>query len=222
MERNQFTFYRSYRDALRELPPKEFKAALLAICDYALDESEPDLSGIPNSVFILIRPTLDSGRIKAANRAKRTESGAEQTENKRKTKAEQKKNKRETKSEQTRKEKEGEREEEKERENDSYSPLFPLSKLDAFSPALRSTVENWLRYKSERREPYKPQGLKSLVTEVKNNASRFGEAAVISVINQSMSSNYQGILFDRLPKRADNGGNVFLDMLQERGGADDG
>lgn len=42
MERAQFTFYRSYRDALRELPPKEFKAAVMAICDYALDGKEPD------------------------------------------------------------------------------------------------------------------------------------------------------------------------------------
>lgn len=42
MERAQFTFYRSYRDALRELPPKEFKAAVMAICDYALDGKEPN------------------------------------------------------------------------------------------------------------------------------------------------------------------------------------
>ena len=105
MERAQFTFYRSYRDALRALPPKEFKAAVLAICDYALDETEPALSGTPNSVFILIRPTLDSGRIKAANRAKKTKTNAEQTQNEKKTK-----------SKQTRKEKEGEKERETERE----------------------------------------------------------------------------------------------------------
>lgn len=102
MERNQFTFYRSYRDALRALNAKDFKAVVLAICDYALDESEPCLSGVPHAVFTLIRPTLDSGRNKAANR-----------QNKIKTKEGQSGNK----SEQTRKEKEGEKEREK--ENDS-------------------------------------------------------------------------------------------------------
>lgn len=102
MERNQFTFYRSYRDALRALNAKDFKAVVLAICDYALDESEPCLSGVPHAVFTLIRPTLDSGRNKAANR-----------QNKIKTKEEQSGNK----SEQTHKEKEGEKEREK--ENDS-------------------------------------------------------------------------------------------------------
>ena len=102
MERNQFTFYRSYRDALRALNAKDFKAVVLAICDYALDESEPCLSGVPCAVFTLIRPTLDSGRNKAANRQNKTKTKEEQSGNK---------------SEQTSKEKEGEKEREK--ENDS-------------------------------------------------------------------------------------------------------
>lgn len=111
MERNQFTFYRSYRDALRALNAKDFKAVVLAICDYALDESEPSLSGVPHAVFTLIRPTLDSGRNKAANRQNKTKTKEEQNENK---------------SEQTRKEKEGEKEREK--ENDS-SLSISLSRM---------------------------------------------------------------------------------------------
>lgn len=219
MERAQFTFYRSYRDALRALPPKEFKAAVLAICDYALDEAEPDLTGIPNSVFILIRPTLDSGRIKAANRAKKAGTNAEQTHNKKQTK--QKQTRKEKEGE---KEGEGEKEKEREKENDSSPPIVPPDGLAALSPALQSAVEDWLQYKTEKREPYKPQGLKSLVTEVKNNADRYGDAAVIELIRQCMSNNWQGIIFDRLKKQpsAERGGNVFLDMLRERGGAHDG
>lgn len=219
MERAQFTFYRSYRDALRALPPKEFKAAVLAICDYALDEAEPDLTGIPNSVFILIRPTLDSGRIKAANRAKKAGTNEEQTHNKKRTK--QKQTRKEKEGE---KEGEGEREKEREKENDSSPTIVPPDGLAALSPALRGAVEDWLQYKTEKREPYKPQGLKSLVTEVKNNADRYGDTAVIKVITQSMSNNYRGIVFDWLKKAPDGGksGNVFLDMLHERGGARDG
>ena len=93
MKREQFTWYRSYYEALRTLPAKDFKVAVLAICAYALDEEVPSLSGVPNSVFTLIRPTLDSGRNKAANRLKKQKTNQEQTDNK---------------SEQTRKEKEGE------------------------------------------------------------------------------------------------------------------
>lgn len=108
MERNQFTFYRSYRDALRALNAKDFKAVMLAICDYALDESEPCLSGVPCAVFTLIRPTLDSGRNKAANRKNKTKTKEEQNGNK---------------SEQASKEKEGEKEGEKEREKENDSSL---------------------------------------------------------------------------------------------------
>jgi hypothetical protein len=105
MERSQFTWYRSYYEALRTLPAKDFKVAVLAICAYALDEEVPSLSGVPNSVFTLIRPTLDSGRNKAANRLNKRKTNQEQTDNK---------------PEQTRKEKEGEgeREEESEREGE--------------------------------------------------------------------------------------------------------
>lgn len=106
MERSQFTWYRSYYEALRTLPAKDFKVAVLAICAYALDEEVPSLSGVPNSVFTLIRPTLDSGRNKAANRL----------------------NKRKTNQEQTRKEKEGEgeREEESEREGEGENDMLKI------------------------------------------------------------------------------------------------
>lgn len=115
MERNQFTFYRSYRDALRALNAKDFKAVVLAICDYALDESEPCLSGVPLAVFTLIRPTLDSGRNKAANRQNKTKTKEEQSGNK---------------SERTSKEKEGEKEREK--ENDSSLSISLSRKAPTF------------------------------------------------------------------------------------------
>jgi hypothetical protein len=203
MERNQFTFYRSYRDALRELPPKEFKAAVMAICDYALDETAPSLSGIPNSVFILIRPTLDSGRIKALNRANKTTSKQEQSKNKRGTKQEQKPKEEEG-------EKEGEIEVEKERENDSSIPPTPLSST-GFSPALQSALESWLRYKAEKHQSYKPEGLKALIGEIRNNAARYGDDAVIGLIGKCMSSNWQGIIWDRLKKAEAESGTWHYD-----------
>lgn len=207
MERNQFTFYRSYRDALRELPPKEFKAAVMAICDYALDEADPSLSGIPNSVFILIRPTLDSGRIKALNRANRNASKQEQSKNKRGTKQEQKPKEGEGEKE---REKEGEIEIEKERENDSSIPPTPLSST-GFSPALQSALESWLRYKAEKRQSYKPEGLKALIGEIRSNAARYGEDAVIELIGKCMSSNWQGIIWDRLKKAEAESGTWHYD-----------
>ena len=64
--RNQFTFYRSYFDAIQELNKKDQSAIILAVCAYAIYEIEPQgLSPTASTAFKLIRPTLDAGRKKA-------------------------------------------------------------------------------------------------------------------------------------------------------------
>lgn len=65
MNRNQFTFYRSFYDAVKVLPKKEQTAVILAICAYALDNEEPKLNGTAAAIFTLVRPMLDSSRRKA-------------------------------------------------------------------------------------------------------------------------------------------------------------
>ena len=75
MDRPQFTFYRSYWEAIKGLPQKERESALEAIIEYALNETEPEkLSPIANAVFVLIKPTVDTGRNKAANRLNKIKS----------------------------------------------------------------------------------------------------------------------------------------------------
>lgn len=64
--RNQFTFYKSYYDAIQRLPKRDQSSIILAVCAYALYETEPSgLSGTASACFDLIRPTLDAGRRKA-------------------------------------------------------------------------------------------------------------------------------------------------------------
>lgn len=163
MERKQFTWYRSYYDALKELPAEEFRDIVLAVCAYALDGEEPELSGVARAIFTLIRPTLEVGRSKAENRsrAEQTVLSAEQTGNRpeqTKNKPEQTQNKRkqtENKTEQTRKEKEKEKEREKESENDSYCSPPPPSGPKRFVPPTLAEVQS---YVAERHSPVDPQG----------------------------------------------------------------
>ena len=64
--RKQFTFYRSYYDAIQQLGKRDQAAIILAVCAYAIYETEPEgLSPAASTAFQLIRPTLDSGRKKA-------------------------------------------------------------------------------------------------------------------------------------------------------------
>lgn len=71
MERSQFTFYRSFASAIQRIRKDADRAkAYDAICNYALDGKEPDLSGLPDAAaiaFELIKPNLDASKRKAEN-----------------------------------------------------------------------------------------------------------------------------------------------------------
>lgn len=90
------------------------------------------------------------------------------------------------------------------------NPPIPLSST-GFSPALQSALESWLRYKAEKHQSYKPEGLKALIGEIRNNAARYGEDAVIGLIGKCMSSNWQGIIWDRLKKAEAESGTWHYD-----------
>lgn len=65
MERAQFTFYRSYWEAIQNLPKKDRLIAYEAVTDYALNGTPPQLKGAAATAFILIKPTLDTARKRA-------------------------------------------------------------------------------------------------------------------------------------------------------------
>ena len=68
MERNQFTFYRSFWEAVKGVPKRDRLPILEAIISYALDEFEPvGLSSFQAAFFLLVRPTLDTSRKKAVS-----------------------------------------------------------------------------------------------------------------------------------------------------------
>lgn len=57
---------------------------------------------------------------------------------------------------------------------------------------LREAVEDWLSYKAERRERFKPRGLKAFYGEVANAAARHGPVEVVRAIQTAMANNWQG------------------------------
>lgn len=58
--RMSFSFYRSFRDALQDFPDEIRLKLYDAISDYALDFIEPNLTGIANGAWKLIKPLLDA------------------------------------------------------------------------------------------------------------------------------------------------------------------
>lgn len=120
-ELNQFTFFRSYFEAIEDLPDKVRLNVLEAIIEYALYGKEITVSGAAKVAFKLCKPTLDKSRAKARNARKSNEIKSNQTEN-------------ETESNEIKsefiphriKEKEKEKDKDKEKEEDkSLFVLFP-------------------------------------------------------------------------------------------------
>lgn len=69
------------------------------------------------------------------------------------------------------------------------------------SDGLKAKMTEWITYKTERKEPYKETGLKTLLRKVENNAQTYGDQAVCDLIDESMASGWKGIIFDRLQQK---------------------
>jgi hypothetical protein len=96
--------------------------------------------------------------------------------------------------------------EEKIREEENIPPKSPKEKRgnssfdydNPFVGELKSAFDDWVAYKIEKRQPYKPRGLQSLITQIQRYADQFGDFATANAIRNSMASNYAGIVFDRI------------------------
>ena len=88
-DRDGFLFYRSFWDAVNQLPAKDQLPILKAIICFGLDGTEPDkLTSSQNAFFLLARPVLLKGRNKAANGKKggsKKKANDKQTESKKET-----------------------------------------------------------------------------------------------------------------------------------------
>jgi len=69
------------------------------------------------------------------------------------------------------------------------------------SDAVKTKLCDWLAYKDEKRQAYKPTGLKSLITQISNNCDKYGDQAVIDCIDLAMGNNWQGIVWDQCSRK---------------------
>lgn len=85
---------------------------------------------------------------------------------------------------------------------DNIKKMIAESSLD---DKVKEEVEKWLEYKKERKDKYTEIGFRSLLTKIEKNCNEFGNDAVIDVIENSIASGYQGIIWDKLTKGGRNG-----------------
>ena len=68
-------FYRSFYEAIQEVPVKYRAVIYEAVFEYVFEGREPSLSGVPNALWILIKPQLDANQIRYENGIKGAEHG---------------------------------------------------------------------------------------------------------------------------------------------------
>ena len=86
MARDSFIFYRSFYEAIKELPKEEQADTYNAIMEYALNQKEIKLSGVSKAIFSLVKPQLDANYKKYENgKQKRSKIEAKQKQKRSKT-----------------------------------------------------------------------------------------------------------------------------------------
>lgn len=95
MKRDSIIFYRSFYEAIKELPLDVQATVYSAIFEYSLNFNEIELAGLPKTIFTLIKPQLDANNKRFENGLKggRKKANNEQVE----TEKEPKRNQNETK-----------------------------------------------------------------------------------------------------------------------------
>lgn len=58
--KDSFVFYRSFYEAIKDLTIEEQSILFNAICELALNETDTELTGIPNTLFKLIKPQIEA------------------------------------------------------------------------------------------------------------------------------------------------------------------
>lgn len=103
-------------------------------------------------------------------------------------------------------EKEGEKEKEvkkaKKPVKETQLAMFDslISNFVSISEPLKDSLREWIEYKAQIKKPYVESGMKSFLKKVSMYEGTYGTSQVISLIEYSMSNNYQGVIWDRLSK----------------------
>lgn len=81
--RESMVFYRSFFEAVEDLPPEEFKQSVLALLKYGLDGTSEDVGGIAKAILTLAKPQIDKNnkRYECSRMGGRKPSGNQTEEN---------------------------------------------------------------------------------------------------------------------------------------------
>lgn len=181
--RDSMVIYRSFYDAIKELPEKNQLEILKQIFEFGLDGIESELTGISKTIWILIKPNLEANRTK-------WESGC-------KAKKKQSRSKAEAKPKQEASETEANVDVDVDvDENEDVNvdvkvkkDKFDLSVYQDYAPI----IKKWIDYKKTLKESYKSQMTLDIFVRKLKDLSGDNILIADSIIEQSMAYQWKGI-----------------------------
>ena len=75
MDRDSFVFYRSFYEAIKDVPKRHRTVIYESVFEYVFEQKEAQLDGIPSAIWKLIRPQIDSSAKRYENSKKGAEHG---------------------------------------------------------------------------------------------------------------------------------------------------
>jgi len=84
------------------------------------------------------------------------------------------------------------------------------------SEPVREKMEVWFRYKMERKESYKEQGMKSLLKKTENSEGSYGANEICNLIEDCMANNWKGIIWKILEERKQQRPATRTEQIQQR------
>lgn len=77
--RDSVVFYRSFYDAIKNIPEADQLKVYTAIMEYAMNDVQPEIDGIALAIFLLVKPQIDANnkRYESGKKPKRKQSASE-------------------------------------------------------------------------------------------------------------------------------------------------
>ncbi|OPZ76638.1 MAG: hypothetical protein BWY78_01308 [Alphaproteobacteria bacterium ADurb.Bin438] len=224
-QRDSFIFYRSFYEALKELPDDDRLALYDAIAKKSLDFEDTDLTGIRKALFTLISPQIEANQKRFFNGKQPKD---KQKESINETNNKQEKSKTEANNKQTISKAEANNNvnvnvnvKEKNIINNIPKEKTKSEVLEndfEINENLKPSFERWIDYRKKIKKPIKSASLKACYEQLCTLSSFDGEIASL-VVNQSIANGYQG-LFELKTQKQYPRGQPLTNDVDDDGGFD--
>ncbi len=203
-----FTFYRNYYELIKYLPNDERLKIYDAMLEFMFEDKEPNFENLLNGIWINLKMPLNTSKNNAGRGGRKKEKATQKESNKNRLKTDSKPIRNRLKTDL--------------KTNNNISTFLFLISNNKYkyiinnSSIYNKTIE-WLEYKAQRKEFYTEIGLRNLLSQIEKKVNTFGEEAVCEVIEICMSSNYKGIIFDKLKpeKKTKESFSEMLDRMEK-------